>query len=97
MKFLGTAALIAASLASAASISKRASPLVGPSTWKMSTITQLTWETQDVQLEMMGNTTVKVKVTNNGAESLKILKAGTILDNSPVEKIKVFQAGEWHY
>lgn len=43
---------------------------------------------------MVENTTIKVKVTNNGAESLKILKAGTILDNSPVEKVKVFQGGK---
>lgn len=43
---------------------------------------------------MLENTTVKVKVTNNGAEALKILKTGTILDNAPVEKIKVFQGGK---
>ncbi|KAI0016258.1 neutral protease 2-like protein [Xylariomycetidae sp. FL0641] len=45
----------------------------------------------DVQLEMVGNSQVKATITNNGAEALKVLKAGSILDNAPVEKVQVFQ------
>ncbi|KAI1082412.1 neutral protease [Whalleya microplaca] len=71
MKFFGSVTLLA-SLASAASMGKRDSPL-------------------DVQLEMVGNTGVKVSVTNTGDDNLKILKSGTILDKAPVEKVQVFQ------
>ncbi|KAI5924433.1 neutral protease [Camillea tinctor] len=71
MKFLGSFALLA-SLASAASMGKRAEPL-------------------DVQLEMVGNSQIKATVTNTGAEDLKVLKSGTILDNAPIQKVQVFQ------
>lgn len=71
MKFLGNVALLA-SLASAASLGKRASPL-------------------DVQIEQVGNSGLKATITNTGAEDLKVLKTGTILDSAPVEKVQVFQ------
>ncbi|KAI0459187.1 neutral protease 2-like protein [Xylaria acuta] len=71
MKFLGNIALLA-SLASAASMGKRASPL-------------------DVQIEKVGNSGLKATITNTGAEDLKVLKTGTILDSAPVEKVQVFQ------
>ncbi|KAI0434168.1 neutral protease 2-like protein [Xylaria sp. FL1042] len=71
MKFLGNVALLA-SLASAASLGKRAAPL-------------------DVQLEQVGNSAIKATITNTGAEDLKVLKTGTILDSAPVEKVQVFK------
>ncbi|KAI3320194.1 neutral protease 2-like protein [Xylariaceae sp. AK1471] len=71
MKFLGNIALLA-SLVSAASMGKRASPL-------------------DVQIEQVGNSGLKATITNTGAEDLKVLKTGTILDSAPVEKVQVFQ------
>ncbi|KAI3333921.1 neutral protease 2-like protein [Ustulina deusta] len=71
MKFLGNIALLA-SLASAASMGKRATPL-------------------DVQIEQVGNSGLKATITNTGAEDLKVLKTGTILDSAPVEKVQVFQ------
>lgn len=74
MKFLGNVALLA-SLASAASMGKRASPL-------------------DVQIEKVGNSGLKATITNTGAEDLKVLKTGTILDSAPVEKVQVFQGSK---
>ncbi|KAI1429812.1 neutral protease 2-like protein [Xylaria sp. FL1777] len=71
MKFLGNIALLA-SLASAASMGKRAAPL-------------------DVQIEQVGNSGLKATITNTGAEDLKVLKTGSILDSAPVEKVQVFQ------
>ncbi|KAI1132829.1 neutral protease 2-like protein [Nemania abortiva] len=71
MKFLGNVAFLA-TLVSAASMGKRASPL-------------------DVQIEQVGNSGLKAVITNTGAEDLKVLKTGTILDSAPVEKVQVFQ------
>ncbi|KAI0540294.1 neutral protease 2-like protein [Xylaria digitata] len=71
MKFLGNVALLA-SLASAASMGKRASPL-------------------DVQIEQVGNSGLKATIINTGAEDLKVLRIGTILDSTPIEKVQVFQ------
>ncbi|CAJ2505865.1 Uu.00g132590.m01.CDS01 [Anthostomella pinea] len=48
----------------------------------------------NVQLEMVGNSAVKASVTNTGADALKVLKTGTILDKAPVEKVQVFQGSE---
>ncbi|KAI1175893.1 neutral protease 2-like protein [Nemania sp. FL0916] len=70
MKFLGNVALLA-SLASAASMGKRASPL-------------------DVQISQVGNSGLKATITNTGAEDLKVLKTGTLLDSAPIEKVQVF-------
>jgi deuterolysin len=47
----------------------------------------------DVKLEMVGNTAVKASITNSGSNPLKLFKTGTFLDESPVEKVEVFQAG----
>lgn len=46
-----------------------------------------------VQLEMVSNTGVQATITNTGNEDLKIFKTGTLLDNSPVEKVQVFKGG----
>lgn len=75
MMFLGNVALLA-SLASAASMGKRAAPL-------------------NVQLEQVGNSGVKATITNTGAEDLKVLKVGTILDSAPVEKVQVFHGSKY--
>ncbi|KAI1118419.1 neutral protease 2-like protein [Nemania sp. NC0429] len=44
----------------------------------------------NVQLEQVGNSGVKATITNTGAEDLKVLKVGTLLDSAPVEKVQVF-------
>ncbi|KAF7543428.1 hypothetical protein G7Z17_g10740 [Cylindrodendrum hubeiense] len=46
----------------------------------------------DVELKMQGNSKVKAVITNNGKNSLKVLKSGTFLDTSAVEKAQVFSA-----
>ncbi|KAK2601778.1 hypothetical protein QQS21_004662 [Conoideocrella luteorostrata] len=43
----------------------------------------------DVKLELQENSRVKATVTNPGQESLKVLKTGSILDASPVQKVSV--------
>ncbi|KAI1129856.1 neutral protease [Nemania abortiva] len=45
----------------------------------------------DVKIEMVGNTSVKASITNNGFEDLKLFKTGTFLDKKPTEKVKVSQ------
>lgn len=48
----------------------------------------------DVKLEMTGNTAVQATVTNLGSTALKVFKTGTILDETSVEKVKVFKGGK---
>jgi deuterolysin len=48
----------------------------------------------DVSLELTGNTEVKATIKNTGTEDLKLFKTGTFLDDSHVEKVEVFKAGE---
>ncbi|KAI0200948.1 neutral protease 2-like protein [Astrocystis sublimbata] len=45
----------------------------------------------DVQIKKVGNSGLKATITNTGAEDLKVLKTGTLLDSAPVEKVHVFQ------
>lgn len=45
-----------------------------------------------VELQMEGNSKVKAIITNNGKNNLKVLKSGTFLDTSAVEKAQVFSA-----
>lgn len=47
----------------------------------------------DVKLELQGNSKVKAIITNHGKNNLKVLKSGTFLDNSAVEKAQVFSGG----
>ncbi|KAI0164104.1 neutral protease 2-like protein [Xylariaceae sp. FL1272] len=47
----------------------------------------------NVELNVV-DTSVKAAITNTGAEDLKVLKVGTILDTAPVEKVQVFQGSE---
>ncbi|KAI1082461.1 Deuterolysin metalloprotease family-domain-containing protein [Whalleya microplaca] len=48
----------------------------------------------DVKFEMVGNTAVKASIKNTGATDLKVFKTGTFLDNSPTEKVEIFQSGK---
>jgi deuterolysin len=48
----------------------------------------------DVKLEMVGNTAVKAKITNTGADALKVLKTGSFLDKASTEKVAVFQGSK---
>ncbi|PTB69175.1 hypothetical protein BBK36DRAFT_1134696 [Trichoderma citrinoviride] len=43
----------------------------------------------DIKLESAGNAEIKAVITNTGKNNLKIFKTGTILDSSPVEKVKI--------
>lgn len=43
----------------------------------------------DIKLESAGNTEIKAIITNNGKNNLKILRAGTILDNSAIQKTSI--------
>lgn len=49
----------------------------------------------EVKLEMVGNSEVKAVVTNTGKNNLKVFKSGTLLDDAPVEKAKVFSGGRF--
>ncbi|KAI1753545.1 metallo proteinase [Xylaria castorea] len=44
-----------------------------------------------VKIEQVGNSEVKASITNSGNAALRVLKAGTILDSAPVEKVKIAQ------
>ncbi|KAI1272798.1 metallo proteinase [Xylaria sp. FL0933] len=47
-----------------------------------------------VEIEQVGNSEVKASITNTGNVALRVLKAGTLLDLSPVEKVKVAQGAK---
>ena len=47
-----------------------------------------------VSLETVSNTAVKATIKNTGSSSLKVFKAGSILDSNLVEKTEVFSGGE---
>lgn len=47
-----------------------------------------------VSLELTGNTAVKASIKNTGSSDLKLFKTGTFLDDSHVEKVEVFKAGD---
>ncbi|KAI1425827.1 metallo proteinase [Xylaria sp. FL1777] len=47
-----------------------------------------------VEIEQVGNSEVKASITNTGNVALRILRAGSILDSSPVEKVKISQGAE---
>lgn len=49
----------------------------------------------EVKLEMLGNSEVKATFMNKGKNNLKVLKTGSILDSSHVEKAKVFSSGSY--
>lgn len=47
----------------------------------------------DVKLEPVGNSEVKAVITNNGKDDIRIFKPGTMLDESPIQKVKVAAYG----
>ncbi|KAH6685023.1 metallo proteinase [Plectosphaerella plurivora] len=47
-----------------------------------------------ITLDLLGNTAIKATIKNTGAEPLKVLKTGTILDEHDVEKVQVFSGSE---
>ncbi|KAH7303495.1 Deuterolysin metalloprotease family-domain-containing protein [Stachybotrys elegans] len=48
----------------------------------------------DVKLEMVGNTNVKVVITNTGASNLRLLKTGSILGHVPTQRLTVSSNSE---
>ncbi|KAI8952294.1 metallo proteinase [Xylaria longipes] len=46
-----------------------------------------------VEIEQIGNSEVKASITNIGNAALRLLKAGSILDSAPVEKVRIAQGG----
>jgi deuterolysin len=42
-----------------------------------------------VQLKAVGNSEVKMTISNMGFEKIKFLKEGTILDTAPVHKVEI--------
>jgi deuterolysin len=46
-----------------------------------------------VKIDRVGNSEVKATVTNTGDVALRVLRTGSILDSSPIEKVKVSQGG----
>ncbi|CAG7564309.1 unnamed protein product [Fusarium equiseti] len=49
----------------------------------------------DVELQLQGNSKIKATITNNGRSNLKLLKLGTFLDETPVEKAQVYSASDF--
>lgn len=48
----------------------------------------------NVEIEMVGNSQVKAKITNTGKEALNVFKTGSILDQRPVAKTAVSVSGK---
>lgn len=44
----------------------------------------------DVKLNVVGNTEIIATISNVGASNLRLYKTGSILDNSPVQKVDIF-------
>lgn len=49
----------------------------------------------DVELQLQGNSKIKATITNNGRSNLKLLRLGTFLDETPVEKAQVYSASDF--
>lgn len=47
-----------------------------------------------LKIELSKNTIIKAVLTNNGDRDVKLLRAGSLLDENPVEKSQVFAGGE---
>lgn len=48
-----------------------------------------------VKVETVGNSAVKTTITNTGAEPLKLLKTGSVLDSLAVEKAEIYAGCEY--
>lgn len=47
----------------------------------------------DVELASVANTKVKVSVTNSADHEINVLKANSFFDESPVQKVNVYNTG----
>lgn len=47
-----------------------------------------------VTVESVGNSALKAVITNTGSESLKLMKAGSILDDRAVERAEIYSGSE---
>lgn len=48
-----------------------------------------------VEIQSVGNSAVKAIVTNTGSEAIKLMKTGSILDQTAVEKAEIFSGGTY--
>jgi deuterolysin len=46
-----------------------------------------------VTIKLKDNSHVKASVTNKGPEDIKILKTGSVLDSTAIEKTDIYQGG----
>lgn len=49
----------------------------------------------DVTVESVGNSRLKAVVTNTGSQTLKLMKAGSILDDRAIEKAEIYSGSEF--
>lgn len=49
----------------------------------------------EVTVESVGNSALKAVITNTGTETLKLMKAGSILDDRAVERAEVYSGSEF--
>lgn len=48
-----------------------------------------------VEIQSVGNSAVKAVVTNTGSEPIKLMKTGSILDQTAIEKAEIFSGGTY--
>lgn len=48
-----------------------------------------------VEIQSVGNSAVKAVITNTGSEPIKLMKTGSILDKTAVEKAEIFSGGTY--
>lgn len=49
----------------------------------------------DVTLESLGNTSVKAHITNSGADGVRLVQRGGVLDHAPTKKVTVRGGGKY--
>lgn len=50
-----------------------------------------------VEIQSVGNSAVKAVITNTGSEPIKLMKTGSILDQTAVEKAEIFSGGTYSF
>lgn len=48
-----------------------------------------------VEIQSAGNSAVKAVITNTGSEPIKLMKTGSVLDQTAVEKAEIFSGGTY--
>lgn len=48
-----------------------------------------------VEIQSVGNSAVKAVITNTGSEPIKLMKTGSILDQTAIEKAEIFSGGTY--